>query len=259
MRMDPEKTAPFELGGGDDACLLIHGFTGSPWDMRPLGEALAARYYVRGIRLPGHGTTPEAMLGVSHRDWEQAADDALLSLGNFRQIFVAGLSMGALLGIRLAAKHPERVHALALIAPAMNFKGATARLAGLGRYVPVHAVKPWVEKDSTDIDDPVERAAAPVMHRWPFARLHDLWELQKLTRGSLGAVRSPTLIVVAENDHVVEVEGGGEIARGLNAAPNVRFVMLREGFHIVPRDRGRAVLVDEVSEFFRRAGGDGAR
>ena len=41
--MDPQKTAPFTLGKGEDACLLVHGFTGSPWDLRPLGEALAAR------------------------------------------------------------------------------------------------------------------------------------------------------------------------------------------------------------------------
>src|SRR5688572_17767016 len=61
QRMDPEKTAPFELGSGDDACLLLHGFTGSPWDMRPLGERLSERgYAVRAIRLPGHGSTPLA-------------------------------------------------------------------------------------------------------------------------------------------------------------------------------------------------------
>ena len=90
-RMDPEKTAPFELGSGDDACLLLHGFTGSPWDMRPLGERLAARgLFVRAIRLPGHGSTPLAMAQVSHRDWEQASEDALLSLSGFRNVFVAG-------------------------------------------------------------------------------------------------------------------------------------------------------------------------
>jgi len=95
--MDPEKTAPFELGSGEDACLLLHGFTGSPWDVRPVGERLAARgMFVRAIRLPGHGTTPEAMTAVSHRDWEQAGEDALRSLSSYRNVFVAGLSVGAL-------------------------------------------------------------------------------------------------------------------------------------------------------------------
>src|SRR2546427_411191 len=38
-------------------CLLVHGFTGTPEEMRPLGEALAARGFpVYAVRLAGHGT-----------------------------------------------------------------------------------------------------------------------------------------------------------------------------------------------------------
>src|SRR2546430_6543846 len=103
LSMDPEKTRPFELGPSDasaDACLLLHGFTGSPWDMRPLGDALAARgFRVKGVRLPGHGGEPEAMAGVSARDWEEACETALDSLASTPRVFVAGLSMGALLAL----------------------------------------------------------------------------------------------------------------------------------------------------------------
>src|SRR5215831_10767847 len=101
--MDPNKTSAFDLGEGERACLLLHGFTGSPWDVRPLGERLAARgMFVRAIRLPGHGSTPAAMAAVSHRDWEQATEDALRSLSSYRNVFVAGLSVGALLAVLLA-------------------------------------------------------------------------------------------------------------------------------------------------------------
>src|SRR5215468_6389272 len=125
VSLDEGKTAPFELPGDRGACLLLHGFTGSPWDVRPLGEALAQRgYRVRAIRLPGHGTTPEAMAGVSHRDWEAAAESALLSLSGARHTFIAGLSVGALLAVLLAARYPERITGLALIAPALRLKGA---------------------------------------------------------------------------------------------------------------------------------------
>ncbi len=252
--MDVSKTAPFELGDGRDACLLIHGFTGSPWDMRPLGESLAARgYYVRAVRLPGHGTSPEAMEHVTWRDWEQATEDALLSLHNFRQVFVAGLSMGALLSVLLASRHPDRVHGLALLAPAMRFRDRTLKLVELFWPVPfAPLLKPWVEKTSTDIEDESERAEAPVLPRFPTARLYDLLWLQKKARAAVGQVHAPSLIAVAEQDHVVAVEGGRELARMLVNAKVVRFIALKQGYHIMPRDRARSVLQREVAEFFDR-------
>jgi carboxylesterase len=252
--MDPEKTAPYELGTGDDACLLLHGFTGSPWDMKPLGESLAARgYYVRAIRLPGHGSTPEALGSVSYRDWEQAAEDALVSLSNFRQIYVAGLSMGALLGLVLASRHPERVHGLALMAPAMRFQNAAMRMARRLRRLPVlELAVPFIKKTGTDLSDPEERASAPVLPGFPSSKLHDLWAAQDRAQQALPLVRAPALIAVASQDHVVDNAGGRELARALTAAPLVRFIRIEEGFHIMPRDRGREVLSAEVGAFFDR-------
>ena len=53
--MDPWKTAPFELGRGDDACLLLHGFTGSKENWYPLAKALDGRYHLLIPDLPGWG------------------------------------------------------------------------------------------------------------------------------------------------------------------------------------------------------------
>jgi carboxylesterase len=255
--MDPEKTRPFELGSSSpsaDAVLLIHGFTGSPWDVRPLGEALAARgYRVKGVRLPGHGSTPEAMLGVSWRDWEETCEDALSSLSSHPRVFVGGLSMGAMLALLLAARRPDRVHGLSLMAPAMRFRGATMRLLYVVRNLPVLEIaRPWVDKSSTDISDPVELAQAPVLHRFPSARIHDLYSVRDRAVAAMSGVVAPALICCARHDHVVSLEGGRELARRLTASASVRFVTVEEGSHIMPRDYGRAVLFAEVGDFFDR-------
>lgn len=252
--MDTEKTAPFELGRGEDACLLFHGFTGSPWDMRPLGEHLArAGYYVRGIRLPGHGLSPEAMRAVTYRDWEQAAEEALESLRHFRQVFVAGLSMGSLLGMMVAARHPERVHGLALLAPAVRFKGPLMAVLKATRQVPwLEWVKPWVAKTASDISDAGVLAQAPILPRFPSARLHDLWELQELAAQAAPLVRAPTLIAVARHDHVVDPAAGRALGEQLTQAPEVRFLEMQEGFHIMPRDVGGRLVAESVADFFDR-------
>ncbi len=252
--MDAEKTAPFELGRGEDACLLLHGFTGSPWDVRPLGEALAERgLYVRAIQLPGHGSTPEALLSVDHRDWKRAAAHALQALQDYRRVFVAGLSMGALLALGLAADYPERVHGLALVAPAVRFTGLHMwLLKRLRRYRLLERVKPWVYKTGTDVSDPAVLAEAPILPAFPSARLQDVWELQDAAMGDLPRVRCPTLVAVAEQDHVVDPEGGQVLVRGLTASPQVRFISLEAGFHIIPRDKGAPMLASEVGSFFDR-------
>ena len=254
-RVDPAETGPFELGQGDDACLLVHGFTGTPWDVRPLAEGLAGLgYYVRAVRLPGHGGDPDALAQVTHRDWEQAVEDALLSLGNFRHVFVAGLSMGALLALTLAAKHPDRVHGLALLSPALRLRDPRLRLARwLRRWPVLQIAAPRIRKRGTDIDDPRERAHAPLVAYIPTARLNDLWTVQDAARAALPRVQAPALVAISRQDHVIDAAGAGrELARGLSASPMVRFIELLEGCHVMTRDRGRALLIDEVANFFAR-------
>lgn len=255
--MDETKTAAFELGEGADACLLLHGFTGSPWDLRPLGERLAARgFFVSAPRLPGHGTTPEALLHVGHLEWEAAAREALEGLAPYHRVFVAGLSMGALLALLLAARFPERVHGLALVAPAIRFVGPRmALLRALRRTPLLPLVRPWVAKTGTDLSDPDQLAQAPILPAFPTVRLDDLWALQEKAVAALPHVLCPTLVAVARQDHVVDPEGGRLIARGLTASPVVRFIELQEGFHIIPRDRAGGLLADEVAALFERARG----
>jgi carboxylesterase len=250
--MDSKKTAPFEFGDGPDACLLIHGFTGSPWDMRPLGERLGARgYHVRGICLPGHGSTPEALERVTYRDWEAATADELRRLQGFRRVYVAGLSMGALLAVLISAARRAPPHALALIAPAMRFRGVHLRALRALRDFPIlDLLRPYISKTGTDIEDPVSRADAPILAGFPSARLHDVWTLQDRARAALPAIRVPVLIAVARQDHVVSIKGARELARGLSHAPRVEWLELRQGFHIIPRDRGLSTLADTLVAFF---------
>lgn len=254
--LDASLTSAFELGVGPGACLLVHGFTGTPWDVRPLGEALAAGgFRVRGLRLPGHGTTPEAMLSAGAGDWLAACEEGLAAFREPR-VAVVGLSMGALLAVVLAARHPDRVQALVGLAPAVRFKARLTR--GLRALRPlslalVEKLHPWVHKSTTDLLDPLARAAAPVLAAWPTRRLRDLWDVQDLARASARSVQAPVLLVVARQDHVVDVEGARELSRQLTHARSVRFIELDEGAHIMPRDEGRGVLQQEVLAFLRRA------
>ncbi len=256
LALDQALTAPFELGVGPGACLLLHGFTGTPWDVRPLGEALAAGgFRVRGLRLPGHGTTPRGMLQAGANDWLQACEEGLAAFREPR-VAVVGLSMGALLAVVLGARYPDRVQAVVGLAPAVRFKDALTRGLRLGRPLSLAVaarLHPWVHKTTTDLLDPLARAAAPVLSAWPLRRLRDLWNIQDLAWASAPKVRAPVLLAVARQDRVVDVRGTQQLARRLTHAAPVRFIELDRGAHIMPRDEGRLVLQQEVLAFLRRA------
>ena len=97
---------PFFFPGNDHGILLIHGFSGSPGELRELGEKLhiEENYTVKGILLPGHGTDPHALEHTTWQDWYRAVEKAVLELMEVCQdITVVGMSMGSLLTLMAGA------------------------------------------------------------------------------------------------------------------------------------------------------------
>lgn len=250
--LDAVKTAGFTLGPPLDearvAVLLLHGFTGSPWEVRPLGESLAARgVHVRCPRLPGHGTTPEAMLWAGHREWLRAAQAELESLRGARRVVIVGLSMGGLMGMILTARRTVRVDGLVLLAPVVHLKSRAERLfERIGSSALLDVMDRWKMKDGTDIEDDAVRAESPVLPRYPLGRAIDLIALQQLARAAESRIECPSLIIAAAHDHVVHTQSVLELGRRL---PYSRTVLLQRGFHIIPRDTDRALAATEVATF----------
>jgi carboxylesterase len=90
---------PFFFAGNRVGCLLIHGFSGTPKEMRWMGEYLGnLGYSVLGIRLAGHATQPEDMQRMHWQDWLASVEDGYWLLqGSVDQVFLIGLSMGGIL------------------------------------------------------------------------------------------------------------------------------------------------------------------
>jgi carboxylesterase len=263
--------APFSLGEGDDACLLLHGLTGSPAEVRPLGEALArAGFRAVGPLLPGHGTSPRDLETVTRSDILDAAQDALLSLQGARRVYLCGLSMGALLAIRLAAKGFVRqgvapVSALALLAPAVEMAGLTWLFTQVVGRLP--AFPGVVGKGARDIqalarvpppDDrvsqgaPAPRPAVPedgsygaIPWRWG----RELRLLSEETMAVAGRVRARALVLQGGLDRTASVRGARRLARALTGGATVQ-VFPRSG-HVLPLDVDGPAVCDAVVSFFQ--------
>lgn len=98
---------PFYIPGGKTGCLLLHGFTGTPKEMRFLGESLAADgYTVLSPRLFAHATRPTDITRARWWDWLASVEDGLnLLKGSTQRQVVMGLSMGGILSLITAARY----------------------------------------------------------------------------------------------------------------------------------------------------------
>jgi carboxylesterase len=193
------NTDAFFFPGGPVGILLIHGFTGSPAETRPLGEFLAARgLTVSGVRLPGHGTVPDDLMRTHRREWIAACEAELAALRDRCQtLFVGGLSLGGLLALWLGAQHAD-LAGLLLLAPGIKVRDWRIYLTPLVQYF-VKYVPPGTNAKS-DLCDPQAAGRVWCYDVPPVAGAAQVLGMQRQVRGILPRVDQPVLIVQGRHD-----------------------------------------------------------
>jgi carboxylesterase len=198
---------PFDYSGNSVGVLLTHGFTGSPSEMRPMGEYLAKQgYTVVGPLLPGHGTDWQDMARRKWHEWTDAVEQAYRNLrGRCRTVFVGGGSMGGLLTLYLAERHPE-IAGIMPMAPALFTADWRVNLAWLFKYfVKFSPYDPM--RDGDDLTDPEARQR----YLWsymgtPVAAAEQLNYLRTVVRRDLRKIAMPALIFMGTRDQSVKLQ-----------------------------------------------------
>ncbi|WP_125564724.1 alpha/beta hydrolase [Pseudoalteromonas rubra] len=148
-----DYVAPFELThpNNQKAVLLIHGLTDSPFTFHALAADLYAQGYdVRTMLLPGHGTAASDLKETDYRDWQQHVRFAISrTASDYSDFAVLGYSTGAALATtEIAARRPDNLAALVLVAPATQSHSEKAWLAKWLDWLPW---VDWVDKGA-DLD-----------------------------------------------------------------------------------------------------------
>lgn len=243
---------PFEIQGGDRGVLLVHGFTGTPYEMRPLGEALAREgYTVSAPALAGHATWPADMEGTDWRDWYGSARESFLSLRRrCTGVYVAGLSMGGLIAAKLAADMPSEVRAVALLAAPIYMDGLNWGFATAARFTPLALFLPYIKKpESTDQRIRAIRAKNPGYDVVPTRAAASLWTFMMRMRPEATRVRSPALLVYSRADGEVPYVNM-RLFSALLGSREIRAVTLERSSHLMTLDVEAGKVIDEVKSFF---------
>ncbi|HKV00079.1 MAG TPA: alpha/beta fold hydrolase [Vineibacter sp.] len=254
------------LKGGPDAVLLIHGLTGTPAEMRFVARRLNAEGFTVWVpRLRGHCRSEADLIRTGWRDWYDGVEEALLRLHTVaRRVFVGGLSMGALLSLRLAHRCRHLVSGTALYSTTLFYDGWSIPRARFllplilkspfaRRYRFVEAY-PFGIKDERLRDIIVARMSrgdsrAAGFAATPGPSLIQLRQLIARVKRDLPLIATPTLIVHARDDDMTSPRNADYVASRL-AGP-VRQVLLDDCYHMITIDKQREAVAQQTADFFR--------
>jgi carboxylesterase len=244
-----EGAEPFFFPGNEIGCLLIHGFTGTPKEMRELGEFLADHgFTVKGVLLAGHGTSPLDMEKTSWQDWFESVLDGYRQLkGKTRKVFPIGLSLGAALALHLAAHH-QVDGVLALSAPAFI---KDPRLF----FLPIlkHFIR-FVKKGPPDFLDP----SVPPKHLdypvYPTKSIEQLLKFLAHLRGELSLVKAPVLFIHSRTDKSVPPDNPIYLLQHVGSSEK-SIVWIERSGHVITEDIARQEVFNACLDFIRRHSG----
>jgi len=202
--------------------VLVHGLAGSWRWWRPVLPALAAEHRVHLLDLPGFGGIPRARrFDLETAPGWLARWSAAAEIG---PADVVGHSLGALLCARLAARHPECVRRLVLVAP-----------AGIPGRTPLGTAGPLMRALLASRPGFLALLARDVVRSGPVTVVSAaMGVLAADMRGDLAALEAPALLLLGELDPLVPADHVEELARAL---PHTAIRVLEGSGHVPMSDR----------------------
>jgi 3-oxoadipate enol-lactonase len=230
-------TLHHRIDGDGERVVVLSGSLGSTLEMwEPQVPALTSRFRVLRYDHPGHGGSPllpPPDVGALALDVVAMLDELGLARVSF-----CGLSLGGAVGMRLALDVPERLDRLVLCSTSARF--ATPAF--------------WQDRADTVRRGGVEAVADVVLARWFTPEFGDMRRYRDMlvstsaegyarcceavrdwdVRGTLGAVRAPTLAIAGADDPSTPPD---ELATIVAEIPGARLIVLDRARHLVNVER----------------------
>lgn len=238
---------PFLFNGGRTGCLLIHGFTSMPDEMRPCGEYLSSKgYTVLGIRLAGHATHPDDLARTRWQDWLVSVEEGLSVLRAIcDHVVLIGQSMGGMIALLTAARYPN--NGVVVISTPYDrdddWRLRTVRL--WSSFLPViHKGRMPIRNLKLDRRE----EDYPGYPYFPTRILAEVEDLKRAMRMDLADIEVPVLIVQSKNDPLLNDQNAEHLYQSLQTHQK-RLVWLENAGHSIVLDPQRDLAFAQIGQF----------
>ena len=264
--MDLRSSRCVELVGGDHAVLLLHGLSGSPFEMAPLGKHLHAHNFSVSIPyIPGYGAQRRAEDAPTiWEDWSAQALHLLDDLSaRYKSVSVVGLCIGAVMALHLAQKRPHQVRSLGLLSTTMFFDGWALPfhkiLLPISPFIPLPSGLSYSEGHPFGVKNDrvravikaqMKRKAASIAGaaKIPLVAIREAYQFIKVVQKEIPKVISPCLIVHALDDETASVRNAHFVFDRL-PHQNKKIVLLKDSYHMITLDNEKELVAHEVTAF----------
>jgi carboxylesterase len=240
--MKIKQPQPFTFEEGERAVLLLHGFTGHSADVRMLGRFLQKNGYTTHAPIyAGHGKELEALIEARPEDWWRDVQEAMNHLRElgYKKIAVAGLSLGGVLGLKLA--YSEAIQGIIPMCSPMFFDNEKQLTQGF--EFKARQYKQLEGKDKDTIDQEVQEL------------LNESEEMFKQLGGFITEVHdeidqiyTPTFVVQAEKDEMINTESANYIYEEVETNQK-DMKWYRNSGHVITMDKEKEQLHEDILEF----------
>lgn len=240
--MKVKAPEPFTFTAGKRAVLLLHGFTGNSSDVRMLGRFLEKKGYTcHAPHYKGHGVPPEELVHTGPVDWWKDVMDGyeFLKMHGHDEIAVAGLSLGGVFSLKLGYTVP--IKGIVPMCAPMYIQSEEVMYQGVLDYA--REYKKHEGKKPEQIE-------AEMIHfqKTPMKTLRALQELIADVRSHVDLIYTPTFVVQARNDQMINPESANIIYNKIES-DHKKLKWYEQSSHVITLDKERNQLHKDVYAF----------
>ena len=231
---------------GPVGVLLIHGFTGSTNEM----STISNYFHQQGLTvlaplLPGHGTTPEDLNTKRWQDWTRHVEESLVRLSaECQRVFVAGLSLGALLSLYLSANH-DSVQGVVAYSPPLPLANARSYL------FPLKYLLPSLPKPKDYFANPEAEALLWNYSVAPLRAYYELLRFIRVVRKEMHKIRCPILVIHSTKDSIIHPSSAQNVLGGVSSTDRDLLTLQKSG-HVLTVDAEWTQVADRTLDFIKK-------